>query len=304
MKYFIWLLFGLISYFGTSQSVDSTRHYQTEYVVVLVIDGPRYSETFGDSMCQYIPNMAHTLAKEGVLFTNFRNNGVTFTNAGHTAITTGVYQRISNSGTQLPDNPSFFNYFLKSTRTDKMDTWVISGKGKLQILANTTDKLWWNEYCPAAYCGPQGNGAAYAGDEQMWPFIQKLFTEQTPKLSLINLLSVDVAAHQNDWKGYLNGIRYCDEKALELWQLIQANPTMKNKTTLFITNDHGRHLNGVRSGFKSHGDNCEGCRKISLLAMGPDFKAGEVIAAPAEQLDISKTIAELLHFCMPTSKGG
>lgn len=81
------------------------------------------------------------------------------------------------------------------------------------------------------------------------------------------------------------------------------NPLMKNQTTLFITNDHGRHLDGVKSGFVNHGDRCEGCRHISLLVLGPDTPKGLSIQKEGELIDISKTISTLLHFDMPTSKG-
>ena len=61
---------------------ESGSPYRTQKVIVLIIDGPRYSETFGDSTCQYIPNLSKELAPQGVLFTNFRNNGKTNTNSG------------------------------------------------------------------------------------------------------------------------------------------------------------------------------------------------------------------------------
>ena len=307
MKKLLFLL--LVFLFGSSVSsfksdtTTSPKTYKTKYVVILVIDGPRYSETFGDSTCQYVPNMKNILSKEGVLYSQFRNNGSTFTNAGHTAITTGYYQNISNAGEQLPKKPSIFQYYLKASGVSKTDAWIISSKGKLEILANTKDKHWWNVYTPMSYCGANGNSVCYTDDPLTWKFIDTIYKNHSPKLSLINLLSVDVAAHQNEWQEYVNAIKYCDRKALALWELIQSNPKMKDQTTLFITNDHGRHLDGVKDGFISHGDGCEGCRHIMLLAMGPDFKKNVTIDKPAEMIDISKTIAELLHFQMPTSNG-
>lgn len=286
----------------TAQNLTQ-KAYQTEYVVVLVIDGLRYSEGFGDSTFQYIPNLKHTLLKKGTLYSNFKNNGDTYTVAGHVAITTGHYQCISNSGKKLPKKPSFFQYYLKSSGVDKMETWVFSGKGKLEVLANTKKKVWEHRYTPMSHCGVSGNGSDYGSDQAMWPFAKKIYKHHPPKLSLINLLSVDAAGHQNDWDGYLKGIRYCDQIALELWNIIQSNPKMKGKTTLFITNDHGRHLDGVKNGFVSHGDGCDGCRHIMLLAIGPDFKQNVVIDKAAELIDISATIAELLHFKMPTTDG-
>jgi phosphopentomutase len=85
--------------------------------------------------------------------------------------------------------------------------------------------------------------------------------------------------------------------------MIQSNPVLKNQTTLFITNDHGRHLDGVKSGFVNHGDHCEGCEHISLLILGPDTPKGLSVQKEGELIDLSKTISTLLHFEMPTSKG-
>lgn len=280
-----------------------TTNYTTKHVVVLVIDGPRYTETYGDSTYQYIPNLGKVLSKEGVLYTNFRNNGPTYTNAGHTAITTGNYQGISNAGKELPKNPSIFNYYLKQSGCEKDQAWIVSSKGKLEILANTKNADWWNTYMPMTYCGAQGNSSGYEGDLKTYQQVKKVLNLHAPKLTLINLLEVDVNGHQNNWPGYLQGLRNTDSLAAEIWKLIQTNPTMKNKTTLLITNDHGRHLDGHKNGFVNHGDNCEGCRKISLLAIGPDFKRNLRLSTPAETIDISATIAELLQFQMKTTKG-
>src|SRR5690606_4502660 len=96
--------------------------------------------------------------------------------------------------------------------------------------------------------------------------------EHKPVLTLINLLDIDVWGHANNWEKYIKAIKELDGFALDLWQTVQSDPEMRNQTALYITNDHGRHLDGHKDGFKSHGDGCEGCRHISLLALGPDRK--------------------------------
>lgn len=72
---------------------------------------------------------------------------------------------------------------------------------------------------------------------------------------------------------------------------------------MFVTNDHGRHLDTVSVGFSSHGDGCEGCRHVMFYAYGPDFKQNVVVNNPRDLIDISATIAELLQFKMPYGKG-
>jgi phosphopentomutase len=128
-------------------------------------------------------------------------------------------------------------------------------------------------------------------------------SENPPQLMLINLLAVDVYGHANNWEKYLESIMQSDKYAAQLWQMIQQNPMLKDQTTLMITNDHGRHLDGVRSGFVNHGCRCEGCRHISLLVLGPDTPKGKIVTQEADMLDLSETIAEIYHFQMPTSKG-
>ena len=268
-----------------------------------MIDGPRWTETFGDTSCRYIPHMGKELVQEGVLFTNFYNNGSTTTNAGHTAITTGFYQHISNGGKELPKRPGMFQYFLKSTNADKTQAWIIASKGKLEILANTKDKGWWNMYKPSTFCGPNGNSSSYGGDAATVAKVHQVLGTYHPQLMLINLLEVDTQGHGNNWEGYKRAIVNCDQHAYDLWNFIQEDPEMKDQTTLFITNDHGRHLDGHKDGFVSHGDNCMGCRHISLLAMGPDFQKGKVVASRAELIDITATVSQMMGFAMPTQQG-
>jgi len=288
--------------FGNDEA-PTDRKYVAENVIVLIIDGPRMSETFGDTSFTYIPNLARVLAPQGTLLKNFRNNGPTYTNAGHTAITTGVYQRINNSGLELPKNPSMFQYFLKEKNLPKDQAWVIASKGKLNILGNTKNRTWKNKYLPSVFCGVNGSGLGYTSDDKNFSDALRILGESHPKLTLINLLEVDVNGHANMWDGYLRALKRTDQKALDLWNFIQNDSIYKGKTALFITNDHGRHLKGHKDGFVSHGDNCEGCRSIYLIALGPDFKKNVSLPNKYEQIDISKTIAEMLHFNFPVSQG-
>jgi predicted AlkP superfamily pyrophosphatase or phosphodiesterase len=288
--------------FGNDEA-PTDRKYVAENVIVLIIDGPRMNETFGDTSYTHIPNLARVLAPQGTLLKNFRNNGPTYTNAGHTAITTGVYQRINNSGLELPKNPSMFQYFLKEKNLPKDQAWIIASKGKLNILANTKNKSWRDQYMPSAFCGINGSGLGYTSDDKNFSDALRILGEYHPKLTLINLLEVDVNGHANMWDGYLRALKHTDQKALDLWNFIQNDSIYKGKTALFITNDHGRHLKGHKDGFVSHGDNCEGCRSIYLIALGPDFKTNVSLPNKYEQIDISKTIAEMMHFNFPVSQG-
>ena len=298
------LLAVFLTCFQVSAQESSAENFNTKYVIILVIDGPRYTETFGDTTCSNIPNLCTELAPQGVLYTNFRANAPrTTTNAGHTAITTGVNQRIKNNGKELPKNPSIFQYYMKEHDINKNKLWVISSKGKLSILGNTTHKKWRDLYLPHVFCGKNGNGADYVGDARTWEQVKWVVDTYQPNLMLINLLAPDSYGHGNNWAGYIQAIKNSDRYALDLWNQIQSNPEMKDKTTLFITNDHGRNADGHKDGFVSHGDGSESNRHIFLLAIGPDFKKNERIEFQRELIDIPATISKLLSFSAPTVKG-
>lgn len=283
-------------------SVNGQESFSTKHVILVVMDGARYQETFGDSLHQYIPNLQR-LKSEGVLYTNFYNNGPTLTNSGHVSILTGNYRRIKNNGTQLPPFPSMFQYFIKEKNKDKTTAWIVSSKSKLEMLANTSDKKWWNRYMPMTYCGVKGQSVAYEGDNKNYEKVKEVISNYHPELMLVNYLEADARGHNNNWDGYLGGIKNIDLLVNNLWEFVQNDPVMKNSTTILVTNDHGRHNDGHKDGFKEHGDNCSGCRHIFLLGLGPDFKTNTIITEPAELIDIPSTIAYLLNFSIPSSKG-
>ena len=95
-----------LSCIHAAEATPTVSKYKTKRVIILVIDGPRYSETWGDPARQYIPMQNKEMLPQGVLYTQFKNNGPTYTNAGHSALTTGFYQPINNSGKELPKNPA------------------------------------------------------------------------------------------------------------------------------------------------------------------------------------------------------
>jgi len=279
--------------------------YKTQNIFIVIMDGARYSETWGDPTHQYIPRMANELAPQGVVCTNFYNEGTTNTISGHTAFLTGNYQDISNSGYESPSNPSVFQYWNKTYNKVQSLSWIISSKDKLSAVADCSDPKWKGQYCPSFNCGINGlgTGNGYRDDSTTLDIALNILSMNHPHLVLLSFRDPDYTAHLGDWHLYLNAIRNTDEFVYRLWKYLQNDPLYNGSTTMFVTNDHGRHLDSISGGFASHGDGCEGCRHVSFFACGPDFKQGVVISQKRELIDISATIAELFQFSMPTGKG-
>lgn len=299
-------LIGVIcsSYTPLKQKLLRQNTYKTEIAIILIVDGPRYTETWGDSSHRHIPHMAHEMSKEGVVFRNFYNDGYTYTTSGHAAICTGYRQELENhKGNQLPEKPSLFQYYLKDHPQDSSKVWVIATKDKLEILSDCEDARWKHKFRPSVDCGNSGLRSGYREDSITFQKVMHVLKNEKAKLMMVNFKEPDHSGHARSWKKYLKGIADTDSLVWEIWKYIQSDPYYKNKTSLFVTNDHGRHSDGIKDGFCSHGDECEGCRHINLYAFGPDFKKNGITDVYHTQVDLTATIAELLYLKMPYIQG-
>lgn len=304
-RFHVLILLALVPVLSTCKKEEnSSGNFIAENVIIIVVDGPRYTETWGYPDQLFIPFQA-SLKQQGVFFHQFYNNGLTQTTPGHTAISTGVYQNINNGGSEIPFMPSIFQYWRKASGEAQDAAWVIASKDKLAVLANCTKYEWTGKYQPSQSCGVNGAGvgSGYRHDSLTLNSTLSILNAYHPKMVLINFREPDYSGHTGDWNNYIAGISMTDAYIEQIWNFLQSDPAYKDKTALFITNDHGRHLTGVQGGFPGHGDDCDGCRHISLLAVGPDFHKGVDVINPREQRDLSATIAHLMGFEMETSEG-
>ena len=265
-------------------------------VIIAVVDGARYTETF-DNGGTHIPHMYDDLRPSGYLYTNFRiaDEGKTETNPGHSTILSGTWQQIANDGSQRPTYPTVFEYIRKEDLNPQSDCYVVTGKAKLDILTYSIFPDYGSLY-----------GGTWVGDDNRddaLTYSKAISVMQNfhPKILLINFAGVDVAGHSGNWSNYIAAITNADNLVYQLWQHIQAGDygyTVSN-TTLFITNDHGRHT----TDFSGHGDDCEGCEHIMLLAIGRNVTPGVENSDLHYQIDIAPTVGDLLGFSTPEAVG-
>jgi membrane-anchored protein YejM (alkaline phosphatase superfamily) len=278
------------------------KNYIAKNVVVIIIDGPRYSETFGDTTHQHMPEL-FALSKKGVLFTNMYNTGITNTLNGIAAITTGNYAALPNNGSASPMYNNYLYYFIKKYKLQSNQTWIISSKDKVEAMKTCADCNHSQAEIPQTNCGNNGFNSGYRSDSTTAEIAKYTMHNYHPKALFIHFKEPDAAGHSGNWLNYLAGIKNTSQYTEELWNYLQADSIYKNKTAVFITNDHGRHLDSIADGFISHGDGCLGCKHISLVALGPDFKAGSIDSTIYSQIDITSTINALFHLGMKNAKG-
>lgn len=285
------LLEGLLLCLFLSSSVLG---YKTRNVVILVIDGSRYTETFGDSTHQYIPFIWNKLRPLGTIYTKFYNDSMTITCSGHSTILTGAWQKLPNDGSLRPEKPTIYEYYRKQLGSSEDECAVILGKDKLSILSYSTY---------SGYGEPFGASVLYGGnytdDINTWNNTREILSKKHPRLAIVNLGQVDAEGHSGNWDGYVKSIQQADSIVYLVWDLLQNDPFYKDSTTLFVVNDHGRHTHD----FTSHGCHCEGCRHLLSMMIGPDTKAGKIDSTYRQQIDIAPTIGQLLGFSTPISTG-
>ncbi|MFL5762970.1 MAG: alkaline phosphatase family protein [Bacteroidia bacterium] len=305
IRFFFFIFFTglgvLLLYCGCSRDLPASFR-ENRNLIIIVVDGARYTETWGEATRQYIPHRNALLA-QGTMCSSFYNNGTTSTVPGHTAMCTGLYQNINNSGLEYPARPSIFQYWQKSYQRPKGEAWVIATKDKLEVLSDCTDPSWKGICRPLTDCGVNGLGSGFREDSVTFKEVKKKLSSFHVRLAIVNFKQPDASGHAADSLGYLQGILDTDNYIYEIWNQIQSDPFYKDRTTMIVTNDHGRHTAGHLDGFVSHGDGCDGCRHIEFFAIGPDIKKNYVCTLPYEQIDISATVAELMGFSMPSSDG-
>jgi hypothetical protein len=265
----------------------------SQNAIIVVLDGARYSETFGSDSA-YIKYIWTKLKPAGTIFTNYRNNGITSTITGHSSIETGIWQTIDNHGINRPTTPTIFEYFRKWKGKNRSKTCVVAGKEKLKVLTHSNHPNYGKKY--------RSMFSFAKGDPAVLDSVLYNMDRYHPRLMVVNFADIDAAGHDGNWNAYLNTISHADSLVYILWQKIQSTPFYRDRTTLFVTNDHGRHDN-AHGGFKDHGDGCEGCRHIMLLMAGRNIPAGVVDTLSAEQIDVAPTVGELLHFPTPYASG-
>lgn len=266
-----------------------------ERVIIFVIDGPRHSETFGDPLHQYVPQMWNTLRPLGTLCSNFRNLGETITNPGHASLLTGAWQYIDNNGVMRPAQPTLFEYYRKATGAPASDAVLISGKLKANALTYSTNPDYGAVYGASS-------DLDLPDDYETYDHLIQHLDQDSPHLVMCSFSDVDQLAHSGVWSDYINQIEIVDSLAVLTWNHLQADPDYAGKTYMFITADHGRH-DDAHGGFQNHGDACDGCQRVIFLALGPNIRAGHEVTSQYTQRDVCFTVGSILGIPTPYSAG-
>jgi len=270
----------------------------SQNVVVVIIDGARYTETFGDPNKTYIPNMAN-LALEGAYCDEFYNEHITYTSQAIPALWTGgwagtrdtIYQ---GNSTQYSLSPSVFEYFRKQKDVPETQAYYT-----LKYVNSLWLQSFHDDYGPDYWPATISTGSS---DNDVLATTLDVMENEHPQFLWVYLADVDSEGHSGIWNNYIASIENADNIVNTIWETIQADNFYKDNTTMFVTNDHGRH-DDQNGGFSGHGCSCEGCRHIMFLAVGPNIKQNFISTDSHEIEDAAVTVSHILDVIPEYSTG-
>ena len=123
-----------------------------------------------------------------------------------------------------------------------------------------------------------------------------------PKVLYIAYGETDEWAHAGAYRSYLDAGHQVDAWIKGIWNFVQTDPQYKNKTTLFITVDHGRG-DLKKEEWTSHGNKISDSHEIWFAVMGPDTPVRGELNTPMQlyQQQFAQSFAKLLGYTYKAS---
>ncbi|TDW52592.1 phosphopentomutase/2,3-bisphosphoglycerate-independent phosphoglycerate mutase family metalloenzyme [Flavobacterium sp. 270] len=123
-----------------------------------------------------------------------------------------------------------------------------------------------------------------------------------PKVLYISYGETDEWAHAGHYRSYLDAQNQVDNWIKEIWNFVQNDPQYKNKTTLFITVDHGRG-DKTKTQWTDHGADVVGASQIWFAAIGPEIVAKGEMKNESQlyQKQFAQTFAKIMGYTFTAS---
>jgi Type I phosphodiesterase / nucleotide pyrophosphatase len=273
---------------------------RTEAVVLVVLDGARWQEVLvatdnrfamgadrGVTADLLMPNL-HQMIAEGAAI-GAPDHGYPMVASGPNFISLPGYNEIFSGRTPFScaDNecaPAREPTIVDELRTSASDVAVFSSWGPIARAA----ALHSSEVVMST--GIPGTGE-FRADRATADRALAYLAEQRPSFLFLGLGEPDEYAHRFDYPGYLNSLRQADAVLGEIRQELVEMGERGQRTTVFVTCDHGRSDN-----FRDHGAPWPESSRVWLVAFGGAIPArGFVTTERRHRLaDIAPTVRKLL----------
>jgi|WetSurMetagenome_2_1015567.scaffolds.fasta_scaffold30241_2 hypothetical protein len=298
---------------------------QPRYLFIIVANGIRYDDAFGNKNHLYTENIWNKLRPLGTICTKFYNRQLTYPLPAQASLLTGVWHVFKNplSETIRPSYPTLFEYWKKKNSGDSC--YFASSKKTLEIVIHSDFKEYGKAYAPTFETNTSASPDTMFKEGQTEVFENAIYEKAIaylfahhPSFFYLNLGSgrgdeydkypnhecrfpneKDSCGGADLLNAYYESIILFDSIIFDLWDRIQHDNIYKEKSIFIVLSDHGRHTND----FHGFGDKCEGCQHLNFIAIGPGIKKDFVSKKERTLIDICQTVGTLFDMPMPFAKG-
>ena len=140
------------------------------------------------------------------------------------------------------------------------------------------------------------------GDRLLTELAVRSLRELRPKLLMVNYQDPDYV-HWGNLSHYTRAISVIDRGIEQLVQTVDADPFYRGNTIFVIVPDCGRDNNPLMQISCQHHFNSKSAHEIWAMVFGPGIAQGNIVNKPVEQIDIAKTIGQLMGFAPEMAEG-
>ena len=322
LLFVLWL--SLVSVPAAAGEPSINQKIKATYLFIIVANGLRYNDAFGNKHHLYTENIWDTLRPLGSICTQFYNTKLTYPLPAQASLLTGVWHIFDNplNETIRPSFPTIFEYWGKKSGAR---SYFAASKKRFAILTYSDHRGYGKDYAPVFDTTVPESSEAGLGEDvtdimsntTYKKAISYIFKHH-PSFVYLNLdsgraeephsslIECRLPSKAGGCEGeadllntYYESIIEADAIVLDLWKRIQRDETYKDKSVFIFLSTHGRHTDD----FRGFGDNCRGCQKLNLLIIGPGVKRNHLSKKKRPLIDICPTVGALFGLPVPFSKG-
>ena len=313
---------------ATAKEPSINDKLKAKNLFIIVADGLRYNDAFGNKNHLYTENIWTKLRPLGTICANFYNIELTYPIPAQASLLTGVWHIFENptSITIRPAFPTLFEYWNKTRKESDVSSYFAANKIQFEILTSSEHKEYGNTFAPIfetniKTCGDADSNKAVTevtANAIYEKAVSYIFNSH-PSFVYLNLDSgrgdeAYTHAHEecritdkergcegeaDQLNTYYESIILTDEVVYDFWNRVQRDEIYKDKSIFIFLSTHGRHTDD----FHGYGDKCRGCQQLNFLIIGPGVKKDFISKKKRTLIDICPTVGALCDIPTPYAKG-
>jgi hypothetical protein len=299
------------------------------YGVIMVPDGTRIEETFGDKTtwgegysdayegptAEIWQDIRAELYPQGAIAKPAYATGITITLPGHVDMALGKrtphghHPATANlPGLYRPELPTIWELLREQDDSVPADKVGFTGNTVHMQAINYSLYPGLGSAMPGTYdfVDDRGGNNPAAQPAEDPPVIERVVEHLQDgwRLQLVNLHQIDRMGHYNPDQ-HVPDIIEVDDDLTQLWnETIQGDPELRDRTVMVIVSDHGRHrFEETDPPWQHHGDGCSGCREVPMMLLGPGVRQGAEVEGPYVLEDVGATVGWLMGIQTPYATG-